>query len=118
MHMTKRIFVILSVVFPMICLSNEVPDRFPVLGAIWDIDSIANAIVVNDKLYYLTPATRIERADGDTGSRPDLLKGQRVGLFFTVDDKRQYIVTTLWTLSEGAASEHRHPVTQRKLKTA
>lgn len=102
--MNYRLLLLLTLVFPSACLAARVPSNLLVTGTVLGFDAQANALTVNDGVYYLTARTQIERSDGRTGSRTDLVKGQWVGLDFVIE-QGYFIVTTLWILSEEAASK-------------
>jgi hypothetical protein len=112
--MNYRLLLLLVLVFPSTCLASRVPNDFLVTGTVLGFDKGANALTVGDGIYYLTARTQIERTDGRTGSRTDLVKGQWVGLDFVID-QGYFVVTTLWILSEEeAASKQRITREDRK----
>ena len=97
--MLKPLSLFIFLLFPAVSPATETPQNFQVVGTIWEIDDVANAIIVNDQLYYFSASTRIHRGDGLIGSTADLAKGQKVGLFYEVDTRQQPVLTTVWILS-------------------
>ena len=104
--MPKRLFLLILVPFWAIPASAAGDAAgLMVSGRVLGLDTRAGTIVFCDTPYYLSETTHIERDDGRTGSVSDLLKGQRVGLGFRVEDGRYRVLTSVRVMPESADAD-------------
>jgi hypothetical protein len=61
----------------------------------------STALVVNDRVFFLSPTTQIDHADGRTASRADLAEGRQIRFQYGVNEKGGLYLIQVFILSEG-----------------
>ena len=103
--MRKQLVLTLTLLLPTMALYGEPVENRPRgserTGAITALNPARLGIVIGDKGFAVSPSTRILNVQGEPGYYADLVKGQPVHYFYTLDEARRYVLTHIQLLPRG-----------------
>jgi hypothetical protein len=103
--MTHRCLLFVALFLPGLTFGGANPEVAPV-GIIAAVQNLGptTAVVVDDRIYFTTPTTQIERGNGTLGSAKDLVGGQRIRFSYGVDAMGGLYLATVKILSGDAGT--------------
>ena len=100
--MRKQLVLTLTLLLPTMALYGEPVQNHPRgserTGTITALIPSRFGIVIGDKGFAMSPSTRILNVQGKPGYYADLVKGQPVHYFYTLDEARRYVLTRIQIL--------------------